>query len=222
MFYVSSDAGLTFTPSPDAGASVWDGQWHFVAGTYDGNAVHLYVDGNEIGTGTAVSAAIDYGLPNEDLFIGHYPGSCPGQNLDFAGVIDEPQVWSRAVSVSDQQVDMHPFTGFFQPVDNYPTINVAKAGSAIPVKFGLGANLGLGVLSPGSPSSRLVSCNAADPLDAIEQTVTSSTSGLQYDPTANQYIYVWKTDKTWAGSCREFDMTLGDGSTHIATFEFTR
>jgi Tol biopolymer transport system component len=33
----------------------------------------------------------------------------------------------------------YQFAGFFAPVDNLPTINSAKAGSAIPVKFSLGA-----------------------------------------------------------------------------------
>ena len=35
------------------------------------------------------------------------------------------------------------FKGFFAPVDNLPTLNVAKAGSAIPVKFSLTGNQGL-------------------------------------------------------------------------------
>jgi hypothetical protein len=34
------------------------------------------------------------------------------------------------------------FSGFFQPVDNLPTLNIAKAGSAIPVKFSLGGDQG--------------------------------------------------------------------------------
>lgn len=32
------------------------------------------------------------------------------------------------------------FSGFFSPVDSMPVINLAKAGSAIPVKFSLGGN----------------------------------------------------------------------------------
>ena len=28
--------GTTYAASPDAGAGVWDGNWHLVAGTYDG------------------------------------------------------------------------------------------------------------------------------------------------------------------------------------------
>src|SRR5262249_60474748 len=43
------------------------------------------------------------------------------------------------------------FSGFFQPVDNAPVLNVVKAGSAIPVKFRLRGGPGPGTL-PGSPS----------------------------------------------------------------------
>ena len=43
------------------------------------------------------------------------------------------------------------FTGFFPPVDNPPTWNKAKAGSAIPVKFRVGRLSGNGYL-PGEQS----------------------------------------------------------------------
>ena len=99
MFYVDHSDGVTFTRSPDAGTGVWDGNWHFVVGTYDGSTVHLYVDGTEVGTGTPNSGAITYGGPtSNDLFIGHYEG-CP-ENLDFVGSIDEPTVWSRALTAT--------------------------------------------------------------------------------------------------------------------------
>ena len=38
--------------------------------------------------------------------------------------------------------------------------------------------------------------------------------------TANQYRYVWKTDKSWAGACRKFSLGLTDGTTHVALFQF--
>jgi hypothetical protein len=91
MFYVAGDSGLSYTRSPDGGTGVWNGRWHFIAGTYDGSAVRLYVDGSQIGSGTPRTGPISYGLPtSNDLFIGHYEG-CPG--LDFAGTIDDPNVW---------------------------------------------------------------------------------------------------------------------------------
>lgn len=113
----------------------------------------------------------------------------------------------------------YPFSGFFSPVNDPDTVNVAKAGSAIPVKFSLGSDLGLNILSAGSPSSAAYACGAG-PTDAIDQTVAATTSGLQYDPTANQYIYTWKTDKGWVGTCRKFSLGLADGSTHVALFQF--
>jgi N-acetylneuraminic acid mutarotase len=123
------------------------------------------------------------------------------------------------LSVVEAFTPAYPFTGFFQPVDNPNIVNVAKAGSAIPVKFSLGSNLGLNILNSGSPSSARYTCGSG-PSDAIEQTVTASNSGLQYDPTSNQYTYVWKTDKSWAGTCREFSLGLTDGTSHVALFQF--
>ena len=106
------------------------------------------------------------------------------------------------------------FSGFFQPVDNVPTLNVVKAGSAIPVKFGLGGDQGLDIFRAGYPRATTVSCNTNEPTDVIETTVTAGSSSLQYDSTANQYSYVWKTNSNWAGTCVQFDLGLNDGSTH--------
>jgi hypothetical protein len=53
------------------------------------------------------------------------------------------------------------FSGFFQPVDNAPTLNVARAGSAIPVKFSLGGNQGLDIFQTGYPRVTTVSCSAS-------------------------------------------------------------
>jgi len=106
------------------------------------------------------------------------------------------------------------FSGFFQPVDNTPTLNVAKAGGAIPVKFSLGGDQGLDIFRPGYPRVTTVSCNTGAPTDAIETTVTAGGNSLQYDPTAGQYTYVWKTSSNGAGTCVQFDLGLNDGSTH--------
>jgi hypothetical protein len=98
-FYVSHNGGLSFTRSPAASNAIWDGDWHFVVGTYDGSSVRLYVDGTQVGTGSADSGPIGYGLSSDnDLYVGHYP-SCG--DLGFAGSIDEPTVWSRALSPSE-------------------------------------------------------------------------------------------------------------------------
>jgi hypothetical protein len=63
-----------------------------------------------------------------------------------------------------------------------------------------------------------VSCVAATAkgVDAIEETVAASTSGLRY--TGNRYTYNWKTSARWAGTCRKLRITLVDGTTHEALF----
>ena len=113
----------------------------------------------------------------------------------------------------------YPFTGFFQPVDPMPTVNVAKAGSGVQVKFGLGGNQGLAIFAAGFPASRQVSCSASAPQDDIEATVTAGNSSLSYDASTQQYSYTWKTDKAWAGTCRLLTITLADGTTHQASFK---
>jgi len=115
----------------------------------------------------------------------------------------------------------YPWTGFFQPVDNAPTYNRVKAGSAVPVKFSLGCNQGLAILESGYPKSSPVACNSAS-TDAIEETVTAGGSTLNYDSDANRYIYVWKTDKAWAGQCRVLNVKLADGTSHYAYFTLTK
>jgi hypothetical protein len=96
IFYVSN--GVSYSLSPDAGTRVWDGKWHYVAGTYDGATVRLYVDAEQVGSGAAVASPIGYGLSSSnDLFFGHYEG-CPG--LDFRGTIDQPRIWGAALSLA--------------------------------------------------------------------------------------------------------------------------
>ncbi|HXF84383.1 MAG TPA: ExeM/NucH family extracellular endonuclease [Anaerolineales bacterium] len=112
------------------------------------------------------------------------------------------------------------FSGFFPPIDNLPALNVAKAGSSIPVKFSLGGDQGLDIFFSGYPLSRQIACDSGVPTTGIEQTVSAGGSILTYDPTTDQYIYVWKTEKAWAGTCRQLVVTLKDGSIHYANFKF--
>jgi hypothetical protein len=122
MFYVDHSDGVNFTRSPDAGTGVWDGHWHFVVGTYDGSAVHLYVDGAEVGTANPNSGPLAYGGPtSNDLFIGHYEG-CPG--LDFSGSIDEPTVWSKALTATQIRLAYQALTALHGWVSRLPSFPV--------------------------------------------------------------------------------------------------
>jgi beta-galactosidase len=100
-FYV--DAGGTLAFSPSGGTALWDGAWHMVAGTYDGAAVRLYVDGREAGAGTPATGAIDYALAFSPLNIGGFSGaaSCRGLETRFFGATDEVRIYDRALPASE-------------------------------------------------------------------------------------------------------------------------
>lgn len=112
------------------------------------------------------------------------------------------------------------FGGFLQPVEPRPTLNALKSGAAVPVKFSLGGDRGLDIFAAGYPISQVIACDATADVDAIEQTVTAGGSSLTYDPTTDVYTYVWKTDKAWAGTCRQLVLGLADGTVQRANFIF--
>jgi hypothetical protein len=114
----------------------------------------------------------------------------------------------------------YSFTGFFAPVDNDPTCNLVKAGSAVPIKFSLNGYQGTNIFTSG-PAATSGTCSGAA-FDNIEETVTAGGSSLNYDSATDQYIYVWKTDKAWAGKAIRFSFTLSDGTPHWARFTFTK
>jgi hypothetical protein len=111
------------------------------------------------------------------------------------------------------------FDGFFAPVSNLPALNLAKAGSAIPLKFSLGGDHGLGIFAAGFPVSTSMACGAALGVE-VEETETAGASQLRYDAASGQYHYVWKTEGAWAGSCRQLVVRLRDGTEHRANFQF--
>lgn len=87
VFYVSNGA-YSYTLSPDAGAGIWDGHWHWVVGTYDGSTVRLYVDGHQVGSGSPSTVTIQYGLSDGNQFaMGDYLGPCPNP-MGFVGDLE--------------------------------------------------------------------------------------------------------------------------------------
>jgi hypothetical protein len=126
----------------------------------------------------------------------------------------------NSVSTTFTVTVLYNFTGFFQPVANTPTVNVVNAGRAIPVKFSLSGNKGLTIFAPNSPQSGVIPCDASAPAVNLTDTLTAGGSSLSYDASSDQYIYVWKTESSWAGTCRQLVVTLNDGTTHVANFKF--
>ena len=87
-FYVSSTSEYVISPEVSPGI-VWDGGWHHVIGSYDGDRVRLWIDGSQVGAGTPASGPIVYS-GSGGIYIGTYRGSC---DLGFSGAIDDVTVW---------------------------------------------------------------------------------------------------------------------------------
>jgi concanavalin A-like lectin/glucanase superfamily protein len=88
-FYVSSTSEYTISPEVPS-ATVWDGAWHHVIGSYDGDRVRMWIDGSQVGAGTPTTIAIAYTSGSRGVYIGTYRGSC---DLGFKGDIDDVAVW---------------------------------------------------------------------------------------------------------------------------------
>jgi hypothetical protein len=123
---------------------------------------------------------------------------------------------------AEQQTATFVFTGFFQPVENPPTLNIVKAGAAVPVRFSLGGDRGLDIFAAGYPYVRWVECESNKLLALASETVTAAGSSLTYDPLSRRYTYIWKTEKRWVGLCGELQLKLTDGEVYRAQFTFNR
>ncbi len=174
-------------------------------------------------------AIVNYDLPTAtDLVDGSVPVSCvPASGSTFnvgttlvncSATDGHGNTAHSAFNVNVTQ--SYNWTGFYQPVDNLPTVNAVKAGGAVPVKFSLSGYQGLDIMAIGSPTSVPMTCDSTATTDDITDTITAGSSSLTYDAATAQYIYAWKTEKAWAGTCRQLRLSLKDGSVHVANFKF--
>lgn len=175
------------------------------------------------GAGISVEASIDNGSFDPDngdtITLSQSPsGPYPiGQTNVTLTVADNHGASSSCQAIVTVLYD---FKGFFQPVDNLPVVNLVNAGSAIPVKFSLNGNKGLNIFETGYPVSQQIACGSGSPVSTVEETLTASNTSLNYDPLTDQYIYVWKTEKGWKGTCRQLMVRLADKTSRGAHFQF--
>jgi hypothetical protein len=79
----------------------------------------------------------------------------------------------------------------------------------------------LNIFAAGYPKVISIACGASAPVDPVELLVTSSTSQLTYDATADQYTYTWKTSPNYvSGTCSELVVQFVDGITRRADFKW--
>lgn len=116
------------------------------------------------------------------------------------------------------------FGGFMSPIASGTTFNVAKAGQTIAVKWRLTNAAGAPVTSLASATIATtdVACPAGPaPTNNVADETTAGNSGLQN--LGNGYYQLnWKTPTTYKNTCKALGLTLADGSTYSALFQFTK
>jgi len=202
------------------------GQSSPVAGGYlQVSAGHLHTCGLQV-DGTLACWGYNFYDQVEDVPGGAFVQVASGHGHACAITTDDRVLcWGRndhkqaiPPNVGDPGVT-YTWDGFYPPVESDPMLNVVKAGAAVPLKFSLGGDYDLDVLDVDSPASRPLDCSLLDPSGEFVP-VQSAGAGLTYDPVSEQYAYVWKTQKEWAGTCRTLSLQLVDGTEQLAAFRF--
>ncbi|MGH9793523.1 MAG: PxKF domain-containing protein [Candidatus Acidiferrales bacterium] len=129
----------------------------------------------------------------------------------------------NSTSVTHNYSVHYAFSGFANPIGPLPMANVVNAGRTVPVKYFLqdaGGAFIFDLASFVSLMSGPLACDASAPGVLAEETDAAGSTAIRYDATGNQFIYNWKTDASWAGTCRALQLTLADGTQHWALFQF--
>jgi hypothetical protein len=158
----------------------------------------------------------------------HYPvtGSFALMTLDAAETN-----WGTAAFKADpdaafvifgEAVPVYQFEGFASPVNNAGALNVAKAGQAIPLKWRLTDAAGLPItnLTTVTITVKEYACAVGSTADQVEE-YAAGGSGLQ-NLGDGYYQLNWKSPASYKGSCKELVLTLGNGATYSALFQFTK
>jgi hypothetical protein len=187
--------------------------------------LYYHLDTTASLNGTEVEVCINYDPSN-------IPGD-PPRLIHHAPVVDGAYRWvdittSQSVGrVCGMTSSLSPFalaravpvfSGFFAPV-SMDEENIAQPGQAIPVKFSLGGDFGLDVVTstrfvPEGTSTSFV----GDPIDAV----AVGGTGLSYNAGSDQYTYVWKTTKAMSLKTGRFELTLTDGTVHTFNVTFKK
>ena len=121
LYFLVRDS-VTFAAVPIAGPAIWDGQWHAVAGSFDGSTLRAYLDGALVGS-AAHPTPIAYALSSsQNLTIGSYPGSPSPCLFDytFPGLIDEVRLYDRALTQPQMTYLQDPAATAPPNIDNAP------------------------------------------------------------------------------------------------------
>lgn len=150
--------------------------------------------------------------------------SCRG-DVESGALVDTSAVGARSFTVTAKDLShnvanlsrsyrvVYPFSGFGSPLEASGFAKL-KAGDKVPVKFTLGGDWGLGVVTASTWTR--VSCGDGTPLG--DSSTVPAAGRLSYH--GGRYQLQVETDASWSGSCRQLAVTLDDGTTKLANVSF--
>jgi len=180
-FYIGYSGSWIGSPQASASA-VWDGDWHHVAGTFDGSQIKLYLDGVQVDGATSTLQDIYYSGTG-DLFIGSYYN---GSWLAFSGEIDEVRIWDTAtrsfVLDAEPEEDVNP-----QDTQHTitATVEISKVGGGTTPAPGETVNFDVTGANPQSGS---------DDTDSSGVATFTYTGSMMGTDTINAWV-----DQDWSG-----------------------
>lgn len=105
-------------------STVADGSWHFVAGTWDGDIIRIYIDDKEVNN---IACKGELSPNNGDLFIGCRNGA----ERWVTGFMDEIKIYNRALSLEELEADMaDPAANMSVTIDGKSTVTWGKVKSS--------------------------------------------------------------------------------------------
>jgi X-Pro dipeptidyl-peptidase len=170
-----------------------------------------------------------YRCTDAQIAIASCVGTVPnGARIDTSTIgtheftVTATDVDGSTTTVTSHYTVRYTWNGFFSPISNEADseLNLVHAGDLIKLGFGLNGDRGLDVLAAGSPTSVQVPCPSWTP-HSVPAAGAGAVPGLSFGIASGHYSYGWQTDSAWAGTCREFQLQLNDGTAaHTAIFMF--
>jgi virginiamycin B lyase len=96
-----------------------------------------------------------------------------------------------------------------------PAMNEVTAGSAVPIWFSFGDASTASTKAATSPTSTPIDCLTLAPTGPSVPASVSPTGGKA---PSGRVMYVWKTDRAWAGTCRAFTLGIAAPTTLYIRF----